>query len=423
MIRIYEKKQWESEDILKRRNEVPDVSEEVSQIIKKVREGGDRAVFECERKRHPRPYLESLQVSDREFDEAFAALPGELLDTMKRAAANIEEFHKRQLCEGFSYERPDGSILGQRVMPIEKVGLYIPGGSASYPSSILMNAIPARIAGCSEIIMTSPSDKEGRMSPLILASAKLAGVTKLFKTGGAQAIAAMAYGTESIPKVYKITGPGNAYVAEAKRQVFGTVAIDMIAGPSEVLIISDGKSDPDLLAADLLSQAEHDKAATAVLITLSRAEAEAVRDRIEDRLKKLLREDIARVSVDSNGKILIAESIGEAAALSNELAPEHLEISTDDPFECLKLIKNAGSIFLGRETCEPLGDYFAGPNHTLPTMGTAKFSSALSVDDFVKRSQFLCYSSKAFRRDAEDIIRFAEAEGLTGHAESIRARL
>ena len=422
MIKILDFDKVAAKEIFSRVEPAFDVEEIVSGIIANVRQNGDSALINYTEK-FDGVKLSAVQLSQEEMIEALDQTDPEFLRILERAAENIRKFHTAQVRRSFILNDEPGIVMGQKVIPIDKAGLYVPGGTAAYPSTVLMDAIPAKIAGVKEVVMVTPPMKNGKVNPAIIAAASVAGVDKIFKVGGAQAIAALAYGTESIPKVDKIVGPGNAFVAEAKRQVFGKVSIDMIAGPSEILIVSDEMSNPKHLAADLLSQAEHDKAATAVLITLSRAEAEAVRDRIEERLKRLLREDIARASVDSNGKILIAESIGEAAALSNELAPEHLEISTDDPYECLRLIKNAGSIFLGRETCEPLGDYFAGPNHTLPTMGTAKFSSALSVDDFVKRSQFLCYSSKAFRRDAEDIIRFAEAEGLTGHAEAIRARL
>ena len=314
-------------------------------------------------------------------------------------------------------------VIGQKITPIEKVGVYVPGGTAAYPSTVLMDVIPAKIAGCKDIIMTTPPDENGEINPTILSAAEIAGVNRIFKIGGAQAIAALAYGTESVPKVDKIVGPGNAFVAEAKKQVFGKVNIDMIAGPSEILVVADGKNDPKFIAADLLSQAEHDKMASAVLITDSAAFAKRVSEEIEERIEKLGRKEIARASIDNNGKIIIAKDLLQAIEISNEIAPEHLELCVEDPFYYLEKDKNAGSVFLGRNCPEALGDYFAGPNHTLPTSGTAKFSSPLSVDDFIKKTQFTYYTEKALKKVAEKVAYFAEKEGLSAHAESVLVRL
>ena len=316
----------------------------------------------------------------------------------------------------------DGVVMGQKVMPIERVGLYVPGGTAAYPSSVLMNCIPAKIAGCSEIVMVTPPSANGKINPAILAAAKIAGVDRIFKIGGAQAVAALAYGTESVPKVDKIVGPGNAFVAEAKKQVFGVVAIDMIAGPSEIMIVADGTCDAEVVATDLLSQAEHDKLASAVLVTDSEALAADVADALERIIPTLSRREIARASIDNNGKIIIAENLDLAIEVANRIAPEHLEICVDDPFDYLSKIKNAGSIFMGKNCPEALGDYFAGPNHTLPTSGTARFSSPLSVDDFVKKSQFTYYTAEALGKVCRDVEYFAKKEGLTAHAASAVVR-
>ena len=341
---------------------------------------------------------------------------------MKKAAEAIRAFHSRQVRQPFEIRDRDGVVLGQKITPIEKVGLYVPGGTAAYPSSVLMNCIPAKIAGCSEIVMVSPPSAGGTVSSVILAAAKIAGVDRVFRVGGAQAVAALAYGTETVPKVDKIVGPGNAYVAEAKRQVFGRVAIDMIAGPSEILVIADGKSDPAILAADLLSQAEHDRMATAILLTDSEELAAAVRDELERQIPALPRRDIARESVDNNGRIVILPDIPSCVALANEIAPEHLELCVDSPFDFLESVKNAGSVFLGRSCPEALGDYLAGPNHTLPTSGTARFSSPLSVDDFIKKTQFTYFTADALAKEADDIAAFARAEGLEAHARSALSR-
>ncbi|MBQ7169756.1 MAG: histidinol dehydrogenase [Synergistaceae bacterium] len=393
-----------------------DVSDTVRRIIADVQERGDRALRDYALK-FDGIELGALEVTAEEISHAVSTVGDKYIDMLKRSAKNIREFHSRQLHEGFMFTPREGVILGQRVIPLQRVGLYVPGGTASYPSSVLMNAIPAKIAGCEDIIVTTP-----RPSAEILAAAKVAGVTRIFRTGGAQAVAAMAYGTESIPRVDKITGPGNAYVAEAKRQVFGHVAIDMIAGPSEILIIADKNNFPAHLAADMLAQAEHDINASAILITNSKRLALSVNSEIEVQLPKLERRDIARSSIDNNGAIIIVRNLHEAIDLANDIAPEHLEICLDDPFKWMTGIRNAGSIFIGRHSPEALGDYYAGANHTLPTMGTARFSSPLSVDDFVKRTQYIYYSEAELYRASGDIEKFAMSEGLTGHARSISVR-
>lgn len=417
MIRIVDYKSIDRSEILDRKENVFNVADTVSEIIKTVRENGDRALFDyCEK--FDKVRLAALEVSADEIDEAFALVEPEFTEILREAKENIYAFHSRQVRNSFLINDKDGVIIGQKIIPIEKVGLYVPGGTAAYPSSVLMNAIPAKIAGCSEIVMVTPPSADCRVNPAILAAARVAGVDRIFKVGGAQAVAALAYGTESIPAVDKIVGPGNAFVAEAKKQVFGRVAIDMIAGPSEILVVADGTCDPVYLAADMLSQAEHDKNATAVLVTDSRELAGAVAEEIDRQLSMLSREEIARTSVDNNGKIIIAESIDEAIEVANALAPEHLEICVDEPFKYLDKIHHAGSVFLGKYCPEALGDYLAGPNHTLPTSGTARFSSPLSVDDFVKKTQFSYYTEDALARVAQKVEFFANKEGLTAHAKS-----
>ena len=417
MIRIIDYKSIDPSEILDRKENVFNVADTVSEIIRTVREKGDEALFGyCER--FDRVKLSSLEVSAEEIDEAFALVEPEFVEILKEAKENIYAFHSRQVRNSFLINDKDGVVIGQKVIPIEKVGLYVPGGTAAYPSSVLMNAVPAKIAGCSEIVMVTPPSADGSVNPAILAAAKVAGVDRIFKIGGAQAVAALAYGTESVPAVDKIVGPGNAFVAEAKKQVFGRVAIDMIAGPSEILVVADGTCNPVYVAADLLSQAEHDKNATAVLVTDSRELAEATANELERQLSLLTREDIARVSIENNGKIIITESLDEAIEVANALAPEHLEICVDEPFKYLDKIKHAGSIFMGKYCPEALGDYFAGPNHTLPTSGTARFSSPLSVDDFVKKTQFSYFTEDALARVAEKVEFFANKEGLTAHAKS-----
>ncbi len=421
MIKILEYGKIGAEEIFARSSAKRDVSATVSEIIKNVRENGDKAVKEYCLK-FDGADLKDLAVSETEIKDAIAAVEPEFLKILKQAAANIRRFHRKQKRKGFAIKRKDGTVIGQKITPIEKAGIYVPGGTAAYPSTVLMDSIPAKIAGCEQIIMTTPPDKNGKVNPAILAAAYIAGVDKIYKVGGAQAIAALAFGTESIPKVDKIVGPGNAFVAEAKRQVFGAVSIDMIAGPSEILIVSDGKSDPVTVAADLLSQAEHDKMASAVLVTDSAEFAKNVQAEIERQIPELPRKEIARASIDDNGKIIVAKSIAEAITVSNELAPEHLELCVDNPFEYLDAVKHAGSVFLGRNCPEALGDYFAGPNHTLPTSGTARFSSPLSVDDFIKKTQFTYYTANALDKVADKIAYFAEKEGLTAHAKSATVR-
>ncbi|MBR0044255.1 MAG: histidinol dehydrogenase, partial [Synergistaceae bacterium] len=359
----------------------------VANIINDVKARGDDALRDYELK-FDKVNLENLEVTRDEMSEALNLVEPEFLEILKRAANNIKDFHARQVRNNFIVDKADGVILGQRIIPLEKVGLYIPGGTAAYPSSVLMNAIPAKLAGVEQIIMTTPPMSNGKVNPNILAAALVVGVNKIYKLGGAQAIAALAFGTESVVKVDKITGPGNMYVAEAKRQVFGHVAIDMIAGPSEILVIADANNKASWLAADLLSQAEHDVNASAVLITSSENLAREVQQEIEAQLDKLERHEIARASIENNGKIILVNNLDRAVEIANEIAPEHLELCVDEPFNWLGKIKNAGSVFLGRYCPEALGDYYAGPNHTLPTSGTARFSSPLSVDDFVKKSQF-----------------------------------
>lgn len=421
MIKIMKYGEVSPEEIFARGESSFDVADVVSEIIENVKTNGDKALFEyCEK--FDKAKLSSLEVSAEEIEEAFQLVEPKFIEIIKKAAENIRQFHQKQVRNSFIINEQDGVITGQKVTPIEKVGLYVPGGTAAYPSTVLMDSIPAKIAGCDEICITTPPSADGKVNPVILAAAKIAGVDRIFKIGGAQAVAALAYGTETVPKVDKIVGPGNAFVAEAKRQVFGRVSIDMIAGPSEILVIADENSDPRFVAADLLSQAEHDKMASAVLVTNSAELAQKVSDEIERQLALLPREEIARTSIDNNGKIIIAENLNDVIDVANEIAPEHLELCVDNPFDYLDKIKNAGSIFMGRYCPEALGDYFAGPNHTLPTSGTARFSSPLSVDDFVKKSQYTYYTKDALSKVAEDVAFFAEKEGLSAHARSATVR-
>ena len=421
MIKIMKYGQVPNSDIFARVTPTVDVAGIVADILYDVRKNGDKAVLAYCAK-FDKAELDTLEVSKQEIAEAIDAVEPEFLEILKEAAANIRAFHSRQVRNSFVLADKPGVVLGQKVTPIEKVGVYVPGGTAAYPSTVLMDTIPAKIAGCPQIVMVTPPGKDGKINPAILAAASIAGVDKIFKVGGAQAIAALAYGTESIPKVDKIVGPGNAFVAEAKKQVFGMVSIDMIAGPSEILVIADGKSNPVHVAADLLSQAEHDKLASAVLVTDSEELAVTVRDELERQLPLLPREEIARASIDNNGKIIVAENLMQGIEIANEIAPEHLELVVDDPFSYLDAVKNAGSIFMGRSCPEALGDYFAGPNHTLPTSGTARFSSPLSVDDFVKKSQFSYYTAGALASVADKIAAFAEKEGLRAHGRSVMIR-
>lgn len=422
MIQILPYSQTNMERIFARVTPEMDVTGIVKQIISEVVKRGDAALFEyCQR--FDRATLSALEVSEQELAEAMQLTEPELIRIMERAAVNIRKFHQSQVRNSYIINDADGVIMGQKVIPMDRVGIYVPGGTAALSSTVLMDCIPAKIAGCGEVIMVTPPGKNGKIDPAILAAAQIAGVDRIFKLGGAQAIAALAYGTESVPKVDKIVGPGNAFVAEAKRQVFGQVAIDMIAGPSEILVVADSTANPAYVAADMLSQAEHDKLASAVLVTDSMELAKAVADQIEQQLKTLSRQEIARASIDHNGKIIVAETLDAAIEIANTIAPEHLELCVDNPFDYLDQIRHAGSIFMGKYCPEALGDYMAGPNHTLPTSGTARFSSPLSVDDFVKKSQYTYCTPAALKSIAKDVAYFAQTEGLTGHARSALIRL
>ena len=421
MIRTVYRKDISDSEIFDRIGGAPDVCATVSEIIADVKARGDVALREYALK-FDRAELDSLEVSKEEIDAACAEIGEDYIGMLERAAANIRDFHSRQVRQGFVCNSRTGVFAGQKVIPLERVGLYVPGGTAAYPSSVLMNCIPAKLAGVDEIIMVTPPSG-GSIPAQILAAARVAGVGRIFKCGGAQAVAALTYGTESIPSVDKIVGPGNAYVAEAKRQVSGKVGVDMIAGPSEILVIADGNSNPVWVAADLLSQAEHDKRASAVLVTDSEELAEKVTLEIEKQLLSLPRQDIARASVEDHGLIIIVDSIVEAVVMSNRIAPEHLELCVDDPFGLLDKVRNAGSVFLGRNCPEAVGDYMAGPNHTLPTSGTARFYSPLSVDDFVKKMQFTYFSAEALVDIADDVDKFARSEGFDAHARSVMRRM
>lgn len=421
MIKIYKYGDVPNETLFIRSPLFQDVGAVVTEILKKVQEEGD-AALKYYTKKFDGADLSDLIVSSEEIEEAFASTSEEYRKVLQQAYDNIAEYHSHQIRPGFVMTRENGVVLGQKITPIEKVGLYVPNGTAAYPSSLIMNCVPAKLAGCSELVIVTPPDRDGKVNAAILAAAKICKVDKIVKVGGAQAVAALAFGTESVPKVDKIVGPGNAYVAEAKKQVFGKVAIDTIAGPSEVLIVADRNNDPGILAADMLAQAEHDVMATSVLVTDSAELAEKVAQELEVQLSVLPRENIARPSIENNGKIVIVSSLEEAVECANEIAPEHLEISVDDPFSYLGKIKHAGSIFLGKDAPEALGDYMAGPNHTLPTTGTARFGSPLSVDDFVKKSQYTYFSHRALEEIKDSIMLFAEEEGLHGHANSIDIR-
>jgi len=421
MIKILKYGQISNDEIFARVTPAFDVEGAVSEIIENVAQNGDKALYQYTEK-FDGITLSGLEVTEEEFAAADAVLDPSFLSTLELAANNIRAFHSRQVRNSFILSDTPGVIMGQKITPIEKVGLYVPGGTAAYPSTVLMDAIPAKIAGCREIVMVTPPDKNGSVPAAILAAARIAGVTRIIKVGGAQAIAALAYGTETVPKVDKIVGPGNAFVAEAKKQVFGRVSIDMIAGPSEILVIADGTCNPRFVAADLLSQAEHDKLASAVLVTDSETLALTVQQEIESQLSSLPRAEIARASIDQNGKIILTDSIEQAIEISNQIAPEHLELCVSSPFDYLDAIENAGSIFLGKYCPEALGDYLAGPNHTLPTSGTARYSSPLSVDDFIKKSQYTYFTEDALRNVSDHIARFAEKEGLQAHAKSALIR-
>lgn len=421
MIPILKVGQVPNSEIFARVTPAVDVAAIVADIIADVKENGDTAV-KAYCAKFDKADLTSLEVTPEEIQAAISQVEPEFLDILREAAENIRSFHSRQVRNSFVIADKPGIVLGQKITPIEKVGVYVPGGTAAYPSTVLMDTIPAKIAGCPQLVMVTPPGRDGKVNPAILAAASIAGVNRIFKVGGAQAIAALAYGTESIPRVDKIVGPGNTFVAEAKKQVFGRVSIDMIAGPSEILVIADGKSNPVHVAADLLSQAEHDKLASAVLVTDSEELAQAVQAELERQLPLLPRQEIARASIENNGKIIVAETLMAGIEIANEIAPEHLELQVDDPFSYLDAIQNAGSIFLGRSCPEALGDYFAGPNHTLPTSGTARFSNPLSVDDFVKKSQFSYYTPEALAKAADKIAAFAEKEGLRAHGRSVTIR-
>lgn len=423
MIKIIKMADAKKEDILTRDiNTKSGVEDIVSDIIDNVRKNGDKALKEYSLK-FDKAVVENLEVTKEEIEEAYESEDKAFISTLEKARDNIHHFHSHQVRNNFIINDKDGVILGQKITPIEKVGLYVPGGTARYPSSVLMNAVPAKIAGVKEIVMVTPPDETGKIPAPILAAAKVAGVDRIFKTGGAQAVAALAYGTETVTKVDKVVGPGNVFVATAKRMLYGIVDIDMIAGPSEILVLADGTCNPEFVAADLLSQAEHDKLASAVLITDSEELAYKVSEELEKQIPELPRCEIARTSIDTNGKIIIADNMKQAVEISNEIAPEHLEVCVENPFELLNLITNAGSIFLGKNVPESLGDYFAGPNHTLPTSGTARFSSPLSVDDFIKKSSFIYFSEEALNEVGEDVVRFAEKEGLQAHGRAVSKRL
>lgn len=423
MIRIIDVKEATVEEIFYRGEETAaeEIEKAVRAILDDVKANGDEAVLRYTEK-FDGVKLETLRVSEEEIEEAYSRADKFFVESLEKAAANISAFHEKQKREGFEFSGGEGIILGQRVLPLAVVGIYVPGGTASYPSTVLMNAIPAKIAGVGRIVMVTPVGKNGKIVADILTAAKIAGVTDIYKCGGAQAVAALAYGTQSVPKADKIVGPGNIYVATAKRMVFGLVDIDMIAGPSEILVVADSGAEPVFLAADMLSQAEHDRLASAVLVCDSREIAEKTALEIERQLKTLPREEIARASIENNGKIIVAENIEKGIEIANEIAPEHLELCVKEPFELLDKVKNAGSVFLGYNCPEALGDYWAGPNHTLPTSGTARFSSPLSVDEFVKRSSYISYSRQALEKVKDNIADLAKHEGLAAHGRSVTIR-
>ena len=421
MIKILKYGQVKNEEIFARVEPKVNVEQIVTEIIANVAKNGDKALKEYCLK-FDKADLDALEVTKQEIDEAVSLVDEEFLSVLKQAAKNITKFHSQQKRTSFIINDEDGIVVGQKIIPVDRAGLYVPGGTAAYPSTVLMDAIPARVAGVKEVVMVTPPNAQGKVNPVILAAAHVAGVDKIFKVGGAQAIAALAYGTESIPRVDKIVGPGNAFVAEAKKQVFGKVSIDMIAGPSEILVVADKTSNPKFVAADLLSQAEHDKMASAVLVTDSFELATKVSEELEKQIPLLERNEIARESIDANGKIIVADSLFAAIEIANEIAPEHLELCVDNPFDYLDAIRHAGSIFMGKNCPEALGDYLAGPNHTLPTSGTAKFSSPLSVDDFIKKTQYTYYTKDALLRVKDKVAYFATKEGLTAHAKSATVR-
>lgn len=422
MIPIYDFDKLTPEQMLNRDIRAEEnVEAAVKAILAEVRQSGDQALLSCE-KRFDGVELDALEVTEQELEEAWEQVGPQMRETLTAAADNIRAFHSRQIHSGFAITDRPGIVLGQRYTPIERVGICVPRSPEAFPSTVLMNVIPAKLAGVRDIILVSPPDESGKIGAAALAAARLAGATRIFKVGGAQAVAALAYGTETVPKVDKIVGPGGIFVATAKRLVFGAVDIDMIAGPSEILVLADSGCDPRFVAADLLSQAEHDKLASPVLVTDSPALAKAVQAELEVQVEQLPRRDIARASLEQNGKIIVTDSLEKAVEAANRIAPEHLELCVEDPFALLSAVRNAGSIFLGRSAPEALGDYFAGPNHTLPTSGTARFSSPLGVDDFVKRSSFLYYSPEALRAVKDQVAAFAEEEGLHAHARSVTIR-
>ncbi len=420
-MKIFRGFEKEAADILEKRFGKGNVRETVAEIIANVAQKGDAALLDYTEK-FDKVRLDSLKVSEGETEEALKTVAPEFLTVLRKAAENIKEFHSAQVRKGFELNTRPGVVMGQKVVPLEKVGIYVPGGTAAYPSTVLMNVIPAKIAGVRDVFIVSPPGPDGKVKPEIVAAAKVAGADAIFKVGGAQAVAALAYGTETIPKVDKITGPGNSFVAEAKRQVFGRVAIDMIAGPSEILVIADEKADPEIIAADLLSQAEHDRLAASILVTTSETVAKQTEEAVKRQLRELPRAEIAGASVENNCLLIVCGSLDEAVDIANEIAPEHLELLVEDPFACFDKVKNAGSVFLGRNCPEALGDYMAGPNHTLPTGGTARFSSPLSVDDFVKKIQYSCFSDEALDAIYGDVAYFARQEGLEAHARSAEIR-
>lgn len=417
------KKEYEFIELLKKRaqNSDKNVIPTVSEIIENVRENGDKAVREYTIKFDGKA-PERVEISKEEIEGLMEQCDPDYLRTVVKAAVNIADFHQRQVQQTWMTTKPNGVMMGQRIRGLKRVGIYVPGGTAAYPSSVLMNAIPAKIAGVEEVVMVTPPQKDGTPNPNIVAAAKVAGVDRIFLMGGAQAIAALAYGTETVPKVDKIVGPGNIFVATAKKLLYGTVDIDMIAGPSEILIIADSTADPKFLAADLMSQAEHDRLASAILLTDSEALAEQTKAELARQMQTLERKEIIESSLDNFGAIIVCSDMKQAVEFANELAPEHLEVCCQNPMEYIGKLDNAGSVFLGNYSPEPLGDYFAGPNHVLPTSGTARFFSPLSVDSFIKKSSFIYYTEEALRADAEDVIRFADTEGLTAHANSIKVR-
>lgn len=401
----------------------PEYEKTVADIIENIKAGGDKALFEYTLKFDKFELTKSnIKVTQEEIKEAYSLLDKDYVEVIRKAKANIEDFHKKQVRQTFITTKPDGSILGQRITPIESAGTYVPGGKAAYPSSVLMNIVPAKVAGVEKIVMVTPPGKDGKINPGTLVAADIAGVDEIYKVGGAQAIAALAFGTESVPKVDKITGPGNIFVALAKKAVYGNVGIDSIAGPSEIVVLADETPNPRYVAADLLSQAEHDELASAILVTTSEELARKVSDETDGFLKVLERAEIIKKSLDNFGYILVADTMNEAIDAVNDIAGEHLEILTKNPFDTMTKVKNAGAMFLGEYSSEPLGDYFAGPNHILPTNGTSRFFSPLSVDDFIKKSSIICYSEEGLRKVHEDIELFAAKEGLTAHANSIKVR-